>query len=121
MGRTAVVGAAEGQADAPNTGEPGTREVIDDARPRFQDDWRRRYAEAGGTFDEYEPAYAHGYRLASHERWRGRAWDEVEAHARVSWEQGRPGTWDRFKDVVRRGWEWLTVPEDDQSSMRRGP
>ena len=66
------------------------------------------FADRGGAYTEYEPAYRYGYELRTNERYRGRDWAALEADARRDWELRHPSTWDRFKDAIRYGWESLT-------------
>lgn len=74
----------------------------------FQSDFRTRYAATGGSYDQYDPAYRWGYTLANQDEWRGRPWGDVESYAKRTWETRNPGTWERFKDAVRYGWDRLT-------------
>jgi stress response protein YsnF len=75
----------------------------------YADDYRRHYgstfASSGGAYDDYEPAYRYGYDLGTNERYRSRNWVALEADARRDWEQRHPGTWERFKDAIRHGWD----------------
>jgi uncharacterized protein (TIGR02271 family) len=74
-------------------------------REGFRQDYDSRYASSGVGYEVYEPAYQYGYTLRSSNDMRGRSWKDVEAQARTQWEQDHRGTWDRFKDAVRHGWE----------------
>jgi stress response protein YsnF len=58
-----------------------------------------------GEYAEYEPAYRYGYDLGTNERYRGRDWTVLETDARRDWEARHPGTWERFKDAIRYGWD----------------
>jgi uncharacterized protein (TIGR02271 family) len=49
------------------------------------------------------PAYEFGQQLRS--RLPGRTWDELERQAKAKWDETNPGTWDRYSDVIRAGWE----------------
>jgi len=81
----------------------------------FRSDFDTRYAGQGSTFDDYAPAYRHGWESARNSSYRGRNWDDVEPSLRSDWERNNPGrAWDRFKDAVRRGWDRLT---GDDTSM----
>jgi stress response protein YsnF len=72
-------------------------------------DFRRHhttlFASSGLAYTEYEPAYRYGYDLGTNERYRGREWAALEADARRDWEVRQPGTWERFKDAIRYGWD----------------
>jgi uncharacterized protein (TIGR02271 family) len=65
------------------------------------------FADKGGAYTEYEPAYRYGYELRTNERYRDRDWAALEAEARRDWESRHPSTWERFKDAIRYGWESL--------------
>ena len=74
------------------------------------EDFRIHYSEylisAGGTYEDYEPAYRYGSDLGRNERYRGRGWSEIESDARRDWESRNPNDgWERFKAAIRRGWE----------------
>jgi uncharacterized protein (TIGR02271 family) len=72
-------------------------------------DFRRHhttmFASGGMAYEEYEPAYRYGYDLGTNERYRGRDWAALETEARRDWEARRPGTWERFKEAIRYGWD----------------
>jgi uncharacterized protein (TIGR02271 family) len=72
-------------------------------------DFRRHhttmFASSGLEYADYEPAYRYGYDLGTNERYRGRDWATLEADARRDWETRQPGTWERFKDAIRYGWD----------------
>lgn len=64
------------------------------------------YAAQGGAYDDYEPAYRHGYTLANDPRYSGSDWNSVEPDARRDWEARNPGSsWERMKAGVRHAWE----------------
>jgi uncharacterized protein (TIGR02271 family) len=63
------------------------------------------FASSGGVYADYEPAYRYGYTLGTEERYRGRDWSALESDARRDWEARHTGTWDRYKDAIRYGWE----------------
>jgi uncharacterized protein (TIGR02271 family) len=63
------------------------------------------FASSGGAYADYEPAYRYGYTLGTEERYRGRDWSALESDARRDWEARHTGTWDRYKDAIRYGWE----------------
>ena len=72
------------------------------------DEFRRDHAarHAGASYDEFDPAYRQGHRLATDSRYAGRSWAQIEAEARAEWEQQHPqGAWDRYKAAVRHAWE----------------
>ena len=70
--------------------------------PVFREDYTSMYSHTGHPYGDYEPAYRYGYALATDPRYDNREWDAIEPEARRGWtEQGR-GTWEEFKDAVRR-------------------
>ena len=84
-----------------------TTEYIDDAD--FREDFGRRYAARGATYDTYSPAYQYGYTMANDPRYRGRNFDEVESDLRTDYSTRYPNsTWEKMKDSVRYGWDKLT-------------
>jgi hypothetical protein len=77
----------------------------------FRTHYQSNYANNGGTWDQYRPAYYYGSELASNERYRGRDWSSIEADARRDWEMRHgdgDSIWEDFKDAVRAGWETVT-------------
>lgn len=87
--------------------ETGT--VADDSDDAdFRRHWEMAYARAGGSYEDYVPAYRYGSELAKDERYRGYRWGDVEPQARLDWESNNAGTpWERTKDAIRFGWETL--------------
>jgi uncharacterized protein (TIGR02271 family) len=73
--------------------------------PIFRQHYATALAGKGAAYTEYEPAYRYGYELSTNERYRGRDWAALEADARRDWEARHPSTWERFKDVIRYGWD----------------
>ena len=101
VGTAAQMGAAT-TAAATHAPLPGH---WDDDRDYFRMHHGETY---GGTtgFDEYEPAYRYGWDIGGNDRYRGRAWNDIEPELRSDWERRYPdGGWERFKAAVRRGWE----------------
>jgi hypothetical protein len=52
---------------------------------------------------EYEPAYRYGYDVG--ERYPDKDWRALEAEIHRDWDMWHPGTWERFKDAIRYGWD----------------
>jgi uncharacterized protein (TIGR02271 family) len=84
--------------------------VDDDAY--YRKDWKTNYANLGGTYDDYAPAYRYGYDMRRDARYQGRNWDDVESDLRSDWDTryGSSGasTWERMKAAVRSGWDRMT-------------
>lgn len=74
----------------------------------FRNHYNTHYVNSGMDYTAYEPAYEYGYTLRNRANQRGRSWADVETQARTDWERDHRGTWDRFKDAVRHGWESVT-------------
>lgn len=75
----------------------------------YRSHWTSTYANMGGSYDDYAPAYRYGTAMAGADSYRGRSWDDSEASLRSSWESQYPkSAWDKVKAAVRHGWERLT-------------
>lgn len=74
----------------------------------FRNHYNSNYASSGMGYDAYAPAYQYGYTLRNRANMRDRSWADVESQARTDWERDHRGTWERFKDAVRHGWESVT-------------
>jgi uncharacterized protein (TIGR02271 family) len=99
------LGEGAGEQRAPLEG----RDDFDDDDAAFRAHWQSHYADGGGQYADYAPAYGYGSSLGSSSRYAGRSWDDIEPDARRDWEERYPNsTWERFKDAVRHGWERLT-------------
>ena len=72
----------------------------------FRSHHEAQHADAGASFEAYEPAYRYGRDLGqSHP---GREWAAVEPEAQRHWETRQPGTWGRFVAAVKHAWERAT-------------
>ena len=75
----------------------------------YRSHWSSNYATAGGSYDDYAPAYRYGATMRRSDSYRGRNWDEIEPALRSDWEARNPGsTWEKIKAAVRHGWDRLT-------------
>lgn len=75
----------------------------------FRGHWTSNYANLGGSYDEYAPAYSYGSSMARSDMYRGRPWNDVEGNLRSDWESRYPSSaWEKFKAAVRHGWERIT-------------
>jgi stress response protein YsnF/uncharacterized membrane protein len=63
----------------------------------------KQYLESRGINGNYEEHYE-AHELGRTLRGTGARWEDIEANARTRWESKRPGTWDRFKESISRGW-----------------
>jgi hypothetical protein len=100
----AVVGAVAG-----GLGGKGIAEQID---PTTEDAyWRneypkRDYYEDTVAYDEFAPAYRHGWE--SRARYQDRTWDEVEPEMQRSWESSpssRDLAWEKARRASRDAWD----------------
>ena len=81
--------------------------AVDD---EFRRDYQTNYASAGGSYEDYQPAYRGGYESRYDSRFANRSWDEAEPELRSRWESEHPGSaWERMKAAVRRGWDKATT------------
>lgn len=75
----------------------------------FHAHWFDTYSYAGGTYQEYDPAYRYGASMANSTTYQGSAWEDVEPALREEWLRTYPESrWENFKDAVRTGWERMT-------------
>lgn len=83
----------------------------------FRRDYQRAYAQAGYSFDEYQPAYQYGYDLGQRQDLRGSKWQDVEPQARRDWEHAHPNSeWTLFAEAVRYGWTSATGTAGGESA-----
>jgi Uncharacterized protein conserved in bacteria len=97
------------QVDVQNMGAqgaPGTtaRRTFEDWDADFRNHWQTNFGTTG-RYEDYQPAYRYGYDLSRNQQYLNRDWADVEPNIRRDWEARNPGTWDRFKDSVRYGWQ----------------
>jgi len=75
----------------------------------YRNHWTSNFSTAGGTYDDYAPAYRYGAAMRGSDGYTGRSWDDAETGLRSSWESRYPqSTWDKVKSAVRHGWERIT-------------
>ncbi len=88
-------------------GMAGSGTAADDSE--FRTHWQSSYAQTGGRYEDYAPAYQYGSTLGADERYRGRRWDEIEPQVRTDWESSHADSpWEKTKEAVRVGWEKMT-------------
>jgi uncharacterized protein (TIGR02271 family) len=75
----------------------------------FRKHFQSSYSAGGDTYDTYSPAYEYGAALSQDKRYHGRSWAEVEEDVQRDWNRRYPGTWERFKDAIRHGWNRATA------------
>ncbi len=65
--------------------------------------YNQNFAKSGWDYDSgYSHAYRYGYDLAGSG---GGDWSTVETDVRDKWEVRNKGTWERFKDAIRYGYD----------------
>lgn len=100
-----VVGAVPPVATPGSTVVEETYLVPDSIEPSFRKHFDSTFASTGATYETYRPAYRFGIELAHRAEFRNLSWDAARAQARSLWEQTNPGTWDRYSEAVRYGWD----------------
>jgi uncharacterized protein (TIGR02271 family) len=82
----------------------------------FRGHWSSNYANTGGSYEQFAPAYIYGSSMARSGPYRGRSWSEAEASLRSDWESRHaPSTWETMKAAIRHGWERITRGRHGQS------
>jgi hypothetical protein len=103
----AVVGAAVGAVAGGLAGKGAAEAVnptVEDAY--WRDNYKSRPYASGATYDQYRPAYQHGWE--SYSRHRGKKFDDVEPDLRREWEKGKANAslgWDKAKVATRDAWD----------------
>lgn len=99
----------ENISDTVRRTEVEVEQLTPDQDTYFRGHWTSNFADQGGSYDDYAPAYSYGSSMARSEMYRGRPWDEVEPNLRNDWESRYPqSTWEKMKAAVRHGWERIT-------------
>jgi hypothetical protein len=103
----AVVGGAVGAVAGGLAGKGAAEAVnptVEDAY--WRDNYKSRPYAGTGTYDEYRPAYQHGWE--SYSRYRGRKFDDVESDLKRDWEKGKVQSrigWDKARLAARDAWD----------------
>lgn len=125
------VGAAVGAVAGGIVGGLAGKSVAESIDPTAEDAyWRENYAnrpyyDASSSYDDYAPAYRHGWE--SRQRHAGRKFEEVESDLGSTWESVKDKsrlTWDRAKHATRDAWDRIeqagsSSPKGDQGTTRR--
>ncbi len=83
-----------GEPEMPERREDQDRDVLSDDTRLTADD----------LAPEDSPAHKFGQSLRDDERFAGQDWGQVEPHAKQTWEEKNPDTWEHIKDVVHHAW-----------------
>ena len=79
--------------------------------PDYRTHYQANMAAMGGTYEDYQPAYAYGSEMRSDPRYASRSWNDVEADAKNDWSTRNTdgdSTWEKSKQAVKHGWESMT-------------
>lgn len=113
-------GSAVGGAAATGSGLDIGSNFFGDDDDYYRNHFLSNYS--GEDYDKVKPAYAYGSEMARNEKYRGRKWDEVENDLHSDWStrngSSAGDTWDRMKAAVRRGWDRMTLDNDEDSYYR---
>jgi hypothetical protein len=71
----------------------------------FRSHFKSNYASLGDPYETYDPAYRYAGTLSSDKRYMNKDWAIIENDVRTDWEKKNPGTWAKFKDAIRYGWD----------------
>jgi len=71
--------------------------------PDYRTNFKTAFPGGDYTYDQVRPAYHYGHDWAS--QGGDKDWNGIEREARTHWEAKNPGTWERFKDSIRYGYE----------------
>ena len=86
----------------PLVAENKVRGGFDNVDTTFRTHFDQNFANSGWDYDTgYSHAYRYGYDLAGS----GRDWSSLEGDVRTNWETRNKGTWERFKDAIRYGFD----------------
>ncbi|TVQ41922.1 MAG: DUF2382 domain-containing protein [Gloeocapsa sp. DLM2.Bin57] len=85
--------------------EVKTSRTFDEYDADFRTFYTTNLSNSGVTYEELQPAYNYGYKLATTEPFRSSPWSAVEADAKAIWEDKNPGTWEQNQTVIKYAWE----------------
>ncbi|MBA2663443.1 MAG: YsnF/AvaK domain-containing protein [Bradymonadaceae bacterium] len=95
-----------------------SRSSVQDFDKDFRSHYDQNYAGGEYAYDDYAVGYRYGTMLSEDQRHKDKDWSGVETSARTQWEDRNKGTWDKFKDAVRHGYE--KARDKDSSYGSRG-
>lgn len=117
------VGAAVGAIAGGLAGGLFGKSVAEDIDPTAEDAyWRqnfknRPYYQSGSTYDDYRPAYQHGWEARA--RYEDSDYDEVEAELEKDWQQRKAKLhWNQAKPAVRDAWERIDNGPSDRRPQK---
>lgn len=71
----------------------------------FRNFYNTNLNKSGVTYEELQPAFNYGHKLATTEPFRSSPWSAVEPDAKRIWEEKNPGTWEQNQPVIKYAWE----------------
>lgn len=78
------------------------RSGFESIEPACRTHFQQNFANSGWDYDSgYSHAYRYGYDLSGS----GRDWNALEPDVQRNWETKNKGTWERFKDAIRHGYD----------------
>ena len=125
------VGAAVGAVVGAVAGGLAGKGIAESINPTVEEEyWRqnfhtKEYVESGTTYENYHPAYQHGWEGTT--RWDYQTWEEAEPELRRDWEANRSDRsmdWERAKHATRDAWQRIKNPNrgsDDARDVRKVP
>ena len=79
---------------------------------------KRPYYENGAKYEDYQPAYQHGWE--SHAEYAGRPYTEAEADLERDWQEKNHGlNWNKAKHAVRDAWDRIDASHGDQTRTQK--
>jgi len=122
-----VVGAAIGAVVGGVAGGLAGKSAAEAIDPTTEDAyWRenypsRPYYDAGSSYDEYRPAYQHGWESRVHHE--GKTFEQAESDLARDWDRARGSSrldWEKAKPATRDAWDRVecACTTDDQNKNR---
>jgi hypothetical protein len=124
------IGAAVGAVVGGIAGAVGGHGVAEAVNPTQEEQyWRENHAaqswaEGGGSYDQYAPAYRTGYEGGT--KYAGKPYEEIETDLALDYQKHDPNTalpWDRARPAVKAAWHRVSgtiAPRDPDRGTRSG-
>lgn len=104
--------------DPSSSGHSAANASLNDP-PSFQNHYHKYLSNSGYSYENYLPAYRFGYGLAQEARYQNSTWNVVVPEVQRDWEREHPGTWERYEDAIRNGWEGDQPNEQPQNKPNK--
>jgi uncharacterized protein (TIGR02271 family) len=95
----------EVEVEQPTAPSATTTQGLQDGEAEYRRHFTTTCADKGYPYEQYVPAYRYGAELAADPRYQNKEWSVIEPDVRRSWEARQPGSWERFKEALRYGWD----------------